>query len=133
MQKILVTYGIALALFLVVDFIWLGAVAREFYKVRLGPLLNPSPNLTAAALFYLFYAAGLVFFAVQPAWRGHSWRIALLNGEALGFIAYGTYDFTNLATIRNWSLALTLTDLAWGTVLSGLVATLAYTVSGWLA
>lgn len=133
MQKMIVTYGIALALFLVVDFAWLGAVAREFYKARLGALLSPSPNWTAAALFYLFYAAGLVFFAVQPALRGHSWRIALLNGAALGFIAYGTYDFTNLATIRNWSLALTLADLAWGTVLSALVATLAYTFSASLA
>ena len=113
-------------LFLGIDALWLGLIARRFYVDQLGALMRDSPNMLAAGGFYLFYVAGIVFFAVAPALAAGSWKTAALNGALLGLIAYGTYDMTNLATLKDWPVTMSAVDLIWGGVLTGASATGGY-------
>ncbi|WP_218940288.1 DUF2177 family protein [Denitrobaculum tricleocarpae] len=115
-------YFAALATFLVVDGLWLGVVARKFYASQMGSLLRDNVNFLAAGGFYVFYVGGIVFFAVAPALADGSWKTAALRGAVLGLLAYGTYDITNLATIKDWPLTMSLVDMAWGTFLTAMVA-----------
>ena len=124
MARILPAYLTALVLLVAADSLWLGFVARDFYAAQLGDMLRPSPDFGAAVLFYLLYAAGLTHFAVLPG-RRRGWRHALGNGAFLGLVAYATYDLSNLATLVDWPVAMSVVDVAWGTVLSAGVATLA--------
>lgn len=126
MLRYLLAYVVTLVAFVGIDFVWLGFVARDFYRTQLGDLLAPKPLLIPAAAFYLSFAAGLVIFAVAPALRDQSWKVALVSGLLFGFFAYGTYDLTNLATLRDWSPSLAMVDLAWGAALSAIVATIGY-------
>jgi len=128
MKTALLAYAGTFLTLLVCDGIWLGLVARNFYRDQLGALMLPSPNLAVAALFYLFFAAAVVVLAVLPALSAGSIATALLHGAILGLAAYGTYDITNLATLRNWPLTMSLIDMAWGTLLTGVTA-----VGGYLA
>jgi uncharacterized membrane protein len=114
--------------FLCLDFIWLGAVATGFYRSRIGELMLSQPNFMAAGVFYLFYVAGIVYFAVQPAMASGSWTTALVSGAILGFIAYGTYDMTNLATLKGWSPMVSAVDMAWGTILTSFSAVVGYAI-----
>ncbi len=107
---------------LVLDAIWLGLVARTFYRDQLGELMLPSPNLGVAAVFYLFFAGAIVVLAVLPALSTGSVTTALVYGAILGAAAYGTYDITNLATLRNWPVAMTIIDFCWGTFLTAMSA-----------
>ena len=116
-------------LFLGIDALWLGVVARGFYIEQLGPLMRDQPNMLAAGGFYLFYAAGIVFFAVAPALAAGSWKTAALSGVFLGLIAYGTYDMTNIATLKNWPLQMSVVDMIWGGVLTGASATGGYAIT----
>ena len=119
-------YVVSLLTFLVVDGLWLGVVARKFYASQMGSLLRDNVNFLAAGGFYLAYVGGIVFFAVAPALADGSWKTAALRGAILGLLAYGTYDMTNLATIKDWPLTMSLVDMAWGTVLSAGVAAAGY-------
>lgn len=112
-------YAATALTFLGLDFLWLNYAAANLYRPRLGAILLESPNLTVAGLFYLLYSAAVVVLAVLP---GHSQENAILAlglGMVLGAAAYGTYDITNLATLRNWSVTVTVIDIAWGTFLTG--------------
>ena len=120
-------YLITLVSFAVVDGIWLGVVARRFYRAQIGSLMGPT-NWTAAVLFYLFYIAGLLFFVIEPSLARERRQYALLAGLFFGFITYMTYDLTNLATLRGWPVLLTVVDIAWGTVLGGATSLLSYAV-----
>lgn len=126
----MVKYGIAYVssavVFFGLDFIWLSFASGAFYRPQLGDLLLPKPNLTVAALFYLLYVVGVVVFAVMPGYGARSWLVAASLGALLGVVAYGTYDFTNLSTIKGWTTTVSLVDLAWGTVLTALAATAGY-------
>lgn len=123
---LLAAYFGAALVFFALDFLWLSVIAIGFYRQEIGALLLEKPNLAPAAIFYLFYVAGIAGFAVLPALNAQSWLWALLAGLALGLIAYGTYDMTNLSTLKGWSLQLSLVDLAWGGVLSALAALAGY-------
>jgi uncharacterized membrane protein len=116
-------------LFLGADFIWLGYVARGFYKTHLGEWLLERPLMTPAVLFYLLYIGAIVFFAVAPALREQSWKVALLHGAALGFIAYATYDLSNLATLKGWPPIVSAVDLGWGTLVTACAALAGYALS----
>ena len=118
----LVAYASTAFVFFAVDFVWLTKVSRSIYRPRLGELLLDQPNLLIAGLFYLFYVGGIVYFAVAPALSDGGWSKALVAGLVLGFVAYGTYDLTNLSTLRGWPWSVTLIDLAWGTALTGTAA-----------
>lgn len=124
--RFLKAYGAAVLTCLGLDAIWLGVVAKDFFAAHLGHVLAPEPNLTLAACFYLVYAAGIVIFAAKPGWASTSWRAAGLYGALFGFMAYGTYDITNLATIRDWPVVVALVDISWGTALTALAAITAY-------
>ncbi len=132
MKPVLAAYGGGLLLFLALDYLWLGHLARDFYARQLGDLLRNPPQLGIAALFYLAYVAGIVFFAVLPALRGGGVWQAALYGALLGLLAYGTYDITNLATIRGWPWTVSLVDMAWGTVVSATTAAAGYLAARWL-
>jgi len=125
-------YLLTVPVFFVIDMVWLGLVARNFYKQQLHSLLSPQVNWTAAFLFYFLYIAGILFFAVRPGLEAGSFGKACLYGALFGFFTYMTYDLTNLATLRDWPLLVTVVDIAWGTVLCALVSSGAYLIGGWL-
>ena len=122
-------YAIALPVFFAIDMVWLGLVANNFYKSQIGSLMKPDINWVAAILFYLLFIVGLVLFVIAPAVEKVSWTHALLFGAFFGFITYATYDLTNLATLKDWPLLVTVVDLAWGTVLGALVSVLTYAIA----
>ncbi len=128
-MKNLLLYGITTLIFFAIDMVWLGVVARNLYKQKLGFILSPEVNWAAAIIFYLIYIGGILFFAVLPASKEMSWQTALLNGALLGGMCYGTYDLTNMATIAKWPLEIVVIDIVWGMVLTGSVATLSYFAS----
>lgn len=121
-RELLAAYGLTLVIFLVLDAIWLSSMLERLYRPALGHLLAPQVSLPPAVLFYLLYVAGIVGFAVAPALEGNGARIALLHGAALGLLCYATYDLTSQATLPGWPWSVTLADLAWGTVATGLAA-----------
>jgi uncharacterized membrane protein len=104
------------------DFTWLSLTRAPLYQRGIGPLLAAEPNMMAAIAFYLLYLAGVVFFAVRPALVDGAWTAALLPGAILGLVAYGTYDLTNMATLKGWPLHVTLIDMAWGCLLTAVTA-----------
>lgn len=126
MIRYLWTYGATLVAFLAIDLVWLGFIARNFYRDQLGTLMLDRPSLAIGLGFYVLFAAGIVVFAVTPGLREGSWKTSLVLGAFLGLIAYGTYDLTNLATLRNWPIMLSFADMAWGTVLTACSATIGY-------
>ena len=117
-----VAYVSTAIVFFGLDFLWLGKVATSFYRSQLGEMMRDRPDFVAAGGFYLLYVAGIVYFAVHPQLSGGTWVQALVSGAILGLIAYGTYDMTNLATLKNWPLAMSIVDMAWGACLTGVAA-----------
>ena len=130
-MRFVVAYIVTAIVFLGLDTLWLTQVALGMYRRELGTLLLDKPNLPIAAVFYLLFVVGIVVLAILPALNGGTWINALLLGAVLGLVAYGTYDITNLSTLRNWSLTVTLADLAWGTALTAVSATLGYLAVTW--
>ena len=129
MTKIIVTYLVTLISFVAIDLVWLMWLARPTYVAEMGNLLRKEPQLFAAVAFYLLYAAGLMFFAVLPGLKAGSVMYAMFVGAALGLVAYGTYDLTNLSVVEGFNLRIALIDLVWGTVLSGATAALVVAVT----
>lgn len=121
-----VAYIATAIVFLGLDALWIGKVALGLYRQDMGGQLLDKPNLAVAGLFYLFYIAGIVILAISPALAEGNWLKALLFGAVLGFVAYGTYDFTNLSTLKDYTVRIALTDLAWGTALTAGSATIGY-------
>jgi uncharacterized membrane protein len=122
MRKTLVIYVAVLAGILVLDAIWLGAVARRFYANRLGYLMAPEVRWWAAALFYLLFASGVLYFVVLPLEASGSPGRAFVTGAFFGLVAYAAYDLTNQALVRGWPIVVTAIDLAWGALLTGMVS-----------
>lgn len=119
-------YGMTFLVFFLVDLVWLGVISKNLYRKYLGHLMTPNVNWTAALLFYVLFIAGLVFFVVNPALEKESLRYAILAGGFFGLIAYGTYDLTNLATLKDWPLTITVIDLLWGTFLNAATSGLTF-------
>lgn len=117
-----IAYVAVLVIFVAVDLVWLGGVAKRFYRTQLGDILAETFNLPAAAAFYLMYPLGLMTFVVAPAMSSGSLMDACVWGAALGFFAYATYDLTNLATLRAWPVRLAVVDMLWGTALTALAS-----------
>ena len=126
MPNFAIAYLAAAAAFFALDFVWLTVATRLLYRPLLGSLIVDSPNLVVAALFYLVYLVGLVVFAILPAAEAGSWGMALGLGALLGLVAYGTYDFTNLSTLRDWPVMVSIVDLVWGTALSAVATAAGY-------
>lgn len=122
-------YFIALPVFLIIDMIWLTIISKNFYAKNIGFLMKPDINWVAAILFYLLFIVGLVVFVITPAVEKGSWTLALLLGALFGLITYATYDLTNLATIKDWPVLITIVDLIWGTVLAASVSVITYFIA----
>lgn len=122
-------FAATLVAFVSFDAAWLLLYAIEMFQREIGPLLRPQPYLGAVVAFYFIYSAALTLLAVRPALQLRSAPAALWRGALLGFAAYATYDLTNFATLKAWSLTLALTDLAWGTFASGLASISGYLVA----
>ncbi len=122
-------YLTAVPVFFAIDMFWLGVVAKNLYRDKLGYLMASSVNWPAAISFYLLFLVGLVVFVIQPAVADGSWVKAVGLGALFGLITYATYDLTNLATVRDWPLSITLIDLAWGTVLAASVSGVTYLIA----
>ncbi len=119
-------YLIALVAFLIIDGLWLGLIARNFYRAEIGFLLKETPNFLVAGVFYLFFVAGIVFFVINPAIEKESMRYLITAAILFGTLTYATYDLTNLATIKDWSWQVTIVDIIWGGFLTTMVSLVTY-------
>ncbi|MBS0532814.1 MAG: DUF2177 family protein [Proteobacteria bacterium] len=124
-----VIYVFVLAVFVILDGIWLSQMGQVLYRPVLGDILADNVRIVPAVIFYLLYPVGLELFAVVPALRASSLQHAALYAALFGLFAYATYDLTNYATLRNWSAAITVIDLIWGAFASGFAAAAAYLLS----
>lgn len=125
----LITYAIATVAFFAIDMVWLGLIAKNFYRTKLSHVLSPDVVWPAAIVFYLIYIAGIVYFAVNPALKDASWQDALLKGALLGGLCYATYDLTNMATIAKWPIEIVVVDIIWGIVLTGSVSLITFFIA----
>jgi len=125
-------YLLTLVVFLAIDGVWLGVVARNLYGKYLGYLMAPKTVWPAAVLFYLLYVVGVLVFAVLPGLQARSLGRAAALGALLGLIAYATYDLTNLATVKAWPVLITVVDLIWGAVLTAAVSAVGFLIGRWL-
>jgi uncharacterized membrane protein len=121
----LIAYGVCALVMGGLDFLWLSKTSGPLYHRAVGAIMADSPNMTAAVAFYLIYIMGILVFAVRPALTSGDWRTAAIFGALFGFFAYATYDLTNLATLKVWSLRISLIDMAWGTALTATTASIA--------
>jgi uncharacterized membrane protein len=115
-------FFISVPVFFILDMLWLGLVAKSFYAKEIGFMMKSEVNWTAAIIFYLIFLAGLTVFVIVPAVEKNNWKDAMLYGAFFGLVTYATFDLTNLATIKNWPLTVTIVDLIWGMVLSASVS-----------
>ncbi len=122
-------YLIALPVFFLIDMFWLGFVARNFYRQQIGFLMTPNINWVAAIIFYLIFIFGLVVFVISPALAKESINHAILSGALFGFITYATYDLTNLATLKDWPLLVSIVDMIWGAILAASVSTITFFIA----
>ena len=126
MLQYILLYLVVLGSFFVIDMIWLGLVAKNFYKKQLGFIMAAKVNWPAAIIFYLLFIVGLVFFVIYPSLGQDSWFYAFLTGAFFGMICYATYDLSNLATLKDWPPVVTIVDLVWGSLLSGTLTIIGY-------
>lgn len=114
-MKMILRFVIVTVVFFAIDLVWLGLVAKDLYRRHLGFLMRDPVNWTAALIFYALFVVGLLYFVVNPALAEGSLAKAALAGALFGLVTYATYDLTNLATVKDWPLLITVVDLVWGT------------------
>ncbi|RYF77315.1 MAG: DUF2177 family protein [Comamonadaceae bacterium] len=131
-SQIAVAYPVTALVFLALDAVWLTMMA-ERYRGGIGHLMAPSPHWGAAVLFYVIYLGGILFFAIAPALDAKRPALTALGlGAALGLVAYATFSLTNHATLRDWPWRITLADLLWGPIVTGLAAAAACALTPWV-
>lgn len=129
MSVYLTCYAVAFVLFTALDIVWLMLMGSALYRPVLGDMLAPAVRIGPALAFYLMYPIGLVILAIAPALRSGSLAEAILLGAVVGAVTYATYDLTNYATLRNWSLQLTVVDILYGSIVAGGVTGLTYLIA----
>jgi len=129
MTKYIVCYIATLLALAVIDGIWLGVVAKNFYQTKLAHLMAEKVNFVAAAGFYLIYPIGVVYFAASAGLESGAWREAAMRGALFGFVAYATYDLSNWATLRGFPAQVALVDMVWGAALTAMAATIGVLVA----
>lgn len=128
-KNIFIPYVTSLLILIVIDGAWLLCTAKKLYMKQLAHLMTVNPVWSAAVLFYIIYAYGILHFVIFPALKcSYGLETVFLNGALLGFVAYATYDLTNHATLSSWPIIITLIDLVWGTCMTGLVSMLSYVI-----
>jgi uncharacterized membrane protein len=120
--KFLPAYLTIIVVMFVLDIIWLSMIAQPLYQQGIGHLMADEPNFLFAGMFYLVYAAGLIWFALMPNRHHRGLKNTFATAAAFGFFVYASYDLTNLALLKDWSLSLSVIDVTWGTLLSGVSA-----------
>ena len=122
-------YLLTVPVFFAIDMLWLGVIAKGFYREKLNAFLSPTVNWHAAIIFYLLFIIGIIFFAVMPGREKDSLLITAIYGALFGFFTYATYDLTNLATLKNWPLSVVVVDILWGMVLCAIVASISFLIA----
>ncbi len=122
-------YILTILIFFIVDILWLGVVAKAYYRRQLNGILAQNVNWTAAIVFYLIYIGGILIFAVRPSIEAQSVTRAALLGALYGLFTYATYDLTNMATIEGWPLQFAVVDIGWGIILCASVSSLSYLIA----
>ncbi len=122
MFKWIAAYLVMIVFMFVVDLVWLSVIAKPIYQQGIGHLMATEPNLIYAGLFYLVYVLGLLWFAIKPNRALLGIKRAFVAGATVGFLVYASYDLTNLSLLKDWPLGLSLMDITWGTILSGITA-----------
>jgi uncharacterized membrane protein len=117
--KMIIGYFATGLAFALIDSVWLRSMYTRLYQPEIGELLMKGVRMGPAILFYLFYILGMMIFAVGPAFKTGHWQTALIHGALFGFFCYMTYDLTNFATLKVWSVKVTVLDISWGTALTG--------------
>lgn len=125
-------YAVALVVFLAIDMVWLGVIARGMYQKHLGYLMAPEINWWAAFAFYALFILGLLVFVIVPGLEEKSLFAVVWRAALFGLVTYATYDLTNQATVKNWPMLVTIIDLIWGAFLSMIVSMVSYSVGVWL-
>lgn len=115
-------YAATLLTMVALDALWLGVIAKPVYQQSIGHLMAAQPNFAIAGLFYMLFAVGLMWFSVTPDGHGTGWSKTILSAAMFGFFAYATYDMTNLSTLRDWPVGVSILDVAWGTLVSAVSA-----------
>lgn len=118
-------FSISLVTFLLLDGLWLVVIAKNFYKKYLGFLIT-SPSWLPVAIFYPIYIIGLTFLVIMPALESNSWVRLLVGAALFGLCAYGAYDLTNQATIKDWPWVVTVVDMIWGAVGAVIVSSVTF-------
>jgi len=131
-KGILLSYILTLIVFLIVDLVWLGFIARGLYKKYLGSFLSENVNWTAAIIFYLIYVVGIFIFVIHPAINRDSVIHAITMGSIFGMLAYATYDLTNLATLKDWPIPIVIIDIVWGSILTLIVSLAGFYIVKWV-
>ncbi len=130
--KLILAYCLTFIVFLIIDLVWLGLVAKDLYRRQLGNLLSENVNWTAAIIFYLLFVAGVFIFSIFPAFEKQSLQFAIVYGALFGFFTYATYDLTNLATLKGWPLKIVFIDIVWGAILTASVSTAGFFIVKWI-
>jgi uncharacterized membrane protein len=117
-----IAYLVSLLAMAGLDYLWLTNMSAVLYRRDLGPLLADDPKMSVAVVFYLTYAIGIMIFAIRPALASADWRAAALYGALFGMFAYATYDLTNFATMKVWTLRVTVLDIGWGMIVTATAA-----------
>lgn len=128
MTAYLASFAATMAAVMALDLLWLGVLARDFYRSRLSHLMSPEVYWPAAILFYAVYAAGILYFAAAPSLERGELFGAALNGALLGFLVYAVYDLTNMAVLRDWPAGLSLLDVLWGAILTSACSCIGFLV-----
>ncbi len=132
MKSIILSYLLTFVVFLIIDMLWLGVIAKNIYQKYLGSFLTDNVNWVAAFIFYFIYVAGISIFAIYPSVNKGSVYNAILMGALFGFFTYATYDLTNLATLKGWPISIVIIDIIWGSVLSSVVSLSGFYIIKWL-
>lgn len=128
-MKYLSLFGITTLIFFAIDMLWIGGIAKNFYREKLSFVFTGDVNWAAALIFYILYIIGILYFVIIPGFTHHDWKLVLFNGAFLGFLCYATYDLTNMATIKQWPLIVVVVDIIWGCVLTASVSIASYFVA----
>ena len=119
-------YLITVPIFFLIDLVWLGVVAKGIYQKYMGHLMRPTPNWSAAVVFYLLFIVGLIIFVINPAVQKNSLNYAIVYGAMFGFFTYMTFDLTSLAVLKDWPWQIVIIDIIWGIFLSASVSVVSY-------
>ena len=130
-KSIIISFLLTFIVFLMIDMLWLGIIAKNLYQKYLGSFLTDKVNWTAAFIFYFIYVVGISIFAIYPAVNKGSAFNAILMGTLFGIFTYATYDLTNLATLKGWPLSIVFIDIFWGAVLSAIVSFSGFHIVKW--